>query len=95
MSTRCVTLLRARGMSSSSKSFAHLTTRKNVNMEEIERYQKEVGSGGWSIKLMTLGLVFGTGWFGYQLQARGRLPWQHSDKVRERLEGFGIKTSES
>lgn len=50
-------------------------------MNEIARYKAEVGSGGWSIKLMTLGLMAGTVWFAYTLEARGRLPWQHSPRV--------------
>lgn len=68
-------------MSAKSK-FAHLTTPKNYKLEELQRYHKEVGSGGWSIKIMTLGLFAGTAYFTYILHSRKRLPWQHSEKVR-------------
>lgn len=55
---------------------------RNIKQNEIQRYQAEVGSGGWSIKIMTLGLIVGTAWFAHILQERGRLPWQHNDRVR-------------
>ena len=60
--------------------FAHLRT-PAMPPSGMVHYNQQMG-GGWSIKLMTFGLFVGTGWFAYQLHERGRLPWQHNEKVR-------------
>ena len=52
---------------------------------EVARYKATVGTGGVTIKLMTLGLMAGTGWFAMKLHERGRMPWQHNEAVMELL----------
>ena len=64
--------------------WAHLTTPKNYKLEELQRYQHQVGGGGWTIKIMTFGLFGATAYFTYILHSRKRLPWQHNEKVSPR-----------
>ena len=64
--------------------WAHLTTPKNYKLEELQRYQQQVGGGGWTIKIMTFGLFGATAYFTYILHSRKRLPWQHNEKVSPR-----------
>ena len=52
--------------------------------EELQRYQQQVGGGGWTIKIMTFGLFGATAYFTYILHSRKRLPWQHNEKVSPR-----------
>eukprot|EP00322_Chrysochromulina_rotalis_P007995 CAMPEP_0115850952 /NCGR_PEP_ID=MMETSP0287-20121206/12228_1 /TAXON_ID=412157 /ORGANISM="Chrysochromulina rotalis, Strain UIO044" /LENGTH=83 /DNA_ID=CAMNT_0003304963 /DNA_START=97 /DNA_END=348 /DNA_ORIENTATION=+ len=75
-------------------TFAHLRQNPaNLKAQEIANYRKQMG-GGWSIKIMTLGLFAGTAYFAYVLNTRKRMPWQHNEKVREKLRRVGIETKE-